>query len=162
GIGSPAELTDTDPLAGLKVLARQVAESGVRKVTGDVLIDDRLFEKTPSTGSGPNWLTPIVVNDNVVDLIITPGSKPGEPATVRMRPETNYVRMDASVTTTASGIATRVEIRGGGGGERFTVRGHIAVDSPPVVRIYAVDDPTAYARAVFIETLRREGVAVPA
>src|SRR5579883_2206323 len=40
-----AELTDTDPLAGLKTLARQVAESGIRQVGGDVLVDDRLFPK---------------------------------------------------------------------------------------------------------------------
>src|SRR5262249_4884785 len=90
-----------------------------------------------------------------------PAARPGDPAIVRMRPETSYVRMDASVTTTAADIATRVDVRGGGG-ERFTVRGHIAVNSRPVVRIYAVDDPTAYARALFIETLRREGVAVTA
>jgi D-alanyl-D-alanine carboxypeptidase/D-alanyl-D-alanine-endopeptidase (penicillin-binding protein 4) len=161
GLVPRAELTDTDPLAGLKALARQVAASGLRRVDGDVLIDDRLFERTPSTGSGPSVLTPLVINDNVVDVIITPGAKPGEPATVRMRPETNYVRMDASVATTAAHTATRVEVRGGGG-ERFTVRGRIAVDSKPIVRIYAVDDPTAYGRALFIEALRREGVTVAA
>jgi D-alanyl-D-alanine carboxypeptidase/D-alanyl-D-alanine-endopeptidase (penicillin-binding protein 4) len=162
GLVPRAELTDTDPLAGLKSLARQVAASGIRRVNGDVLIDDRLFERTPSTGSGPGLVTPLVINDNIVDIIITPGAKPGEPATVRMRPETNYVRMDAAVMTTAAHTATRVEVRGGGSGERFTVRGRIAMDSRPIVRIYAVDDPTAYGRALFIETLRREGVTVTA
>jgi D-alanyl-D-alanine carboxypeptidase/D-alanyl-D-alanine-endopeptidase (penicillin-binding protein 4) len=162
GVASKAELTDTDPLAGLKALARQVAASGIRQVDGDVLIDDRLFERTASSGSGPPSLTPMVINDNVVDVIITPGAKPGEPATVRMRPETNYVRMDASVVTTAADTPTRVEVRGGGGGERFTVRGKIAVNARPQVRIYAVDEPTTYARALFIETLRREGVSVAA
>src|SRR5262249_42243909 len=40
---SKATLTDTDPLAGLRSLARQVAASGIRRVEGEVLIDDRLF-----------------------------------------------------------------------------------------------------------------------
>src|SRR5580704_14437159 len=35
---SPAELTDTDPLAGLKELAQQVRKSGIQRVKGEVLI----------------------------------------------------------------------------------------------------------------------------
>src|SRR5262245_58365496 len=40
-----AILTTPDPLAGLDKLAAQVAASGIRKVSGDVLIDDRLFKQ---------------------------------------------------------------------------------------------------------------------
>src|SRR6266545_723094 len=161
GPGGVAELTDTDPLAGLKSLAKQVVAAGVRHVAGDVLIDERLFERTQSTGSGPKAVSPIVVNDNLVDIIVTPGDKAGPPATVRMRPETSYVRMDASVVTVAPGQPTRLEVRAEGG-ERFSVRGQIAVKSRPAIRIYGVEDPAAFARALFIETLRREGVRVTA
>src|SRR4051794_17925421 len=38
-----AILTTPDPLAGLNKLAAQVAASGIRRVSGDVVIDDRLF-----------------------------------------------------------------------------------------------------------------------
>src|SRR5262249_29776477 len=62
-----AEVTDTDPLAGLKELAKQVKDAGIDYVQGDVLVDDRLFERSPSTGSGPTIVSPIVINDNVVD-----------------------------------------------------------------------------------------------
>ncbi|HUE75170.1 MAG TPA: D-alanyl-D-alanine carboxypeptidase, partial [Pirellulaceae bacterium] len=41
-----ATLTPQDPLAGIKELARQVAAAGIKKITGDVLIDDRLFDHT--------------------------------------------------------------------------------------------------------------------
>ena len=41
-LSTRSELVDADPLAGLDDLARQVKESGVRQVDGDVLIDDRL------------------------------------------------------------------------------------------------------------------------
>src|SRR5262249_9421593 len=66
-----ATITDTDPLAGLKDLARQVKAAGITHVTGDVLIDDRLFARATGSGSGPGLITPIVVNDNVVDAIVT-------------------------------------------------------------------------------------------
>jgi D-alanyl-D-alanine carboxypeptidase/D-alanyl-D-alanine-endopeptidase (penicillin-binding protein 4) len=156
-----AKLTDTDPLAGLKELAKQIAAAGVKRIDGEVLIDDRLFERSHGSGSGPDHLTPIVVNDNVVDVLVTPAEKAGEPAKVVLRPETSFVQMDAQVTTVPEGKENHVEIHGVGG-ERFLVRGRVAVKSPPVVRIFPVDDPAGFARALFIEVLRKEGVSVPA
>ena len=51
--GTESELTPQDPLAGLNELARQIAQAGIKRVRGDVLIDDRLFEKAEGSGSGP-------------------------------------------------------------------------------------------------------------
>jgi D-alanyl-D-alanine carboxypeptidase/D-alanyl-D-alanine-endopeptidase (penicillin-binding protein 4) len=154
-------IVDTDPLAGLKDLARQVASAGVRQVDGDVLIDDRLFEHSRGSGSGPDVLTPIIVNDNVVDVIVTPAARDGEPATVRCVPETSFVQMDAQVTTVGKDKGARLEVHGVGS-ERFTVRGHIAVNSKPRVGIYPVRDPAGFARALLIEALRKAGVKVSA
>jgi D-alanyl-D-alanine carboxypeptidase/D-alanyl-D-alanine-endopeptidase (penicillin-binding protein 4) len=156
-----AELTDTDPLAGLKALAKQVREAGIRRVEGEVLVDDRLFERSQGSGSGPDLLTAIMVNDNAVDAIATPGDKAGEPARVRMRPRTSFIQMDAQVTTAAEGTEPRLELRAVGP-QRFTIRGHVPAKGKPRVRIYSADDPVNFARALFIETLRREGVAVDA
>src|SRR5262249_32381759 len=69
-------LTDTDPLAGLADLATQVKKAGIDSIAGDILIDDRLFEHSQGSGSGPRFITPIVVNDNVVDFVLT-GSDAG-------------------------------------------------------------------------------------
>jgi serine-type D-Ala-D-Ala carboxypeptidase/endopeptidase (penicillin-binding protein 4) len=156
-----AELTDTDPLAGLKALAQQVHKAGIHHVKGDILIDDRLFDRIQSSGSGPREVSPMVINDNVVDVMVTPGAKVGDPALVRMTPETNYVRMDSSVVTVAEGKPTRIDIQPAGG-ERFAVRGQIALKSRPTLRIYSVEDPAAFARALFIDALRKEGVQVDA
>ena len=81
--GLKTELTDTDPLAGLKALAKQIKTAGIRQVDGDVLIDDRLFAPARGSGSGPDVLSPIVVNDNVVDVVVTPGAKVGDSATAQ-------------------------------------------------------------------------------
>src|SRR5262245_25064362 len=56
-----AELTDTNPLAGLQALARQVKDAGVKQVLGDVLVDDRVFVKARGSGSGPDLVSPIMV-----------------------------------------------------------------------------------------------------
>ena len=72
-------------------LAREVAAAGVKTVGGDVRIDDRLFDEVAGTGSGPRRVTPIVVNDNLVDVVVTPGERPGDPASVKIVPETAFV-----------------------------------------------------------------------
>src|SRR5207302_343096 len=113
------------------------------------------------SGSGPDRLTPILVNDNVIDLTVTPAGKPGEPAPVALRPATGWVQMDAQVTTTEAGRSPFIDVTPVGP-QRFLVRGRIAQGSKPLVRIWPVDDPAGFARALFIESLRRHGVAVAA
>src|SRR6516225_10084880 len=156
-----AELTDTDPLAGLKALAKQVADFGVKHVQGEILVDDRLFPKNRSSGSGPELVTPIVVNDNVVDIVATPAAKEGEPAQLQIRPQTPYLQLDVQIETVAAEKAPMVQIRAAGPG-RGMVRGQIPLKSKPLVVIYPVEDPAAFARVLFIEALRAEGVTVTA
>src|SRR5258708_26817297 len=66
-----ATLTPEDPLAGLNDLARQGASTGIRHVTGNVIIDARLFR--PIT-KDVYILTPIWINVNLIDLTVRPGS----------------------------------------------------------------------------------------
>jgi D-alanyl-D-alanine carboxypeptidase/D-alanyl-D-alanine-endopeptidase (penicillin-binding protein 4) len=156
-----AELTDTDPLAGLKDLALQVKAAGVRRVDGEVLIDDRLFAHARGSGSGPDLLTPIVVNDNVLDVVLTPAAEAGRPAKVERRPKTAFLQTDVRVDTVEKGKKPRVEVRHVGP-QRYVVRGSVPVGHRPLVRICPVDEPAGFARALFIEALRGEGVEVRA
>jgi D-alanyl-D-alanine carboxypeptidase/D-alanyl-D-alanine-endopeptidase (penicillin-binding protein 4) len=157
--GTKTRLTDTDPLAGLKDLAKQVAAAGIRRVDGEVLIDDRLFAHAQGSGSGPGMITPVVVNDNVLDVTVTPADRAGKAATVRMRPETGFIQMDAQVETVAEGKEAELMLEAVGP-QRFAVRGRVPVKDKPHALIYAVDHPAGFARALFIECLRLEGVAV--
>jgi serine-type D-Ala-D-Ala carboxypeptidase/endopeptidase (penicillin-binding protein 4) len=160
--GNPdASLVPGDPLAGLIHLAREVHSSGITSISGDVLVDDRLFDRAPSTGSGPTRVSAIVVNDNVVDVVVTPGDRMGEPARVRIVPETDSVQFDAQVGTTSGEGPASIEVHAVGP-RRFTVRGSIAVGHKPVLKTYEVEDPAAFARSLFIETLRNRGVHVGA
>jgi D-alanyl-D-alanine carboxypeptidase/D-alanyl-D-alanine-endopeptidase (penicillin-binding protein 4) len=153
-------LTPTDPLAGLTALARQVREAGIRSIDGEVLIDARLFDVSASSGSGPKVVTPIVVNDNVIDVIVTPAADAGQPAAISIRPQTAFVVVDAQVQTTADGHPS-LDVSGAGPG-RLVVRGRVPLTAKPQLRTQPVDDPSAFARALFIESLRRAGVAVAA
>src|SRR5581483_3151844 len=85
----------------------------------------------------------------------------GQPATYELRPKTDLVQIDVQVDTVVAKGRTRITTSRVGP-QRWTVRGRVALGAEPQVRICAVDDPAGFARALFIEALRREGVVVPA
>jgi D-alanyl-D-alanine carboxypeptidase/D-alanyl-D-alanine-endopeptidase (penicillin-binding protein 4) len=160
--GNPrSDMTGGDPLAGLDHLAREVRARGIKRVAGDVLIDDRLFEAAESTGSGPRRLSPILINDNVVDVLVEPGPVAGAAAKVEFLPRTPYVSMDAQVETLPAGQQPALKVHTQGP-RRFSVRGKIPAGHGRMVLIHEVDDPASFARALFIETLRRREVVVEA
>ena len=165
-----AILTAPDPLAGLDKLAAQVASAGITKVSGDVIIDDRLF-KSFRVPNQHLLITPIVINDNRIDVTILP-TEPGEQARVEWRPHTEAFKVSARVTTVAPGEKTAVSLTRSGP-HRGVVSGQIAADyTPPLpgvktlVQTFRIDDPAAsqdpaaFARTTFIEALRRAGVKV--
>ena len=154
-----ADITKPDPLAGLDSLAQQVQAAGIKHIDGDVLVDARLFDSAHGTGSGPSNLTPIMVNDNLVDVRITP-TEVGQPAKIEWRPQTAAVRVDVQVDTVAADEETHVDIDSPSE-DVIIVHGHIAAGAKPLVRIYEVSDPPSFARALLIEALRRAGVSVP-
>ncbi len=155
------EITDTDPLGGLRSLARQVRNRGIREIEGEVLIDSRLFAPAFATGSGPKIVTPIVVNDNVVDVVISPGKAVGDRATARIRPENGFVHVDVQVRTGDKDDEPNAIVEFAGP-DRYSLRGTIPLGSKPLVRICPITNPELFARGLFIEALRREGVSVQA
>jgi len=161
GSNNRGGVVPTDPLAGLDHLAREVVASGVKAVSGEVVVDDRIFEAAESTGSGPSRVSPVVINDNLVDVVASPGGKAGEAAEVRLVPRSAFVSADVRVETVAEGEPATLRVRPAGP-RRFSVRGKVPLGHAPLVRTYEVDDPASFARTLFIEALRRRGVDVEA
>jgi D-alanyl-D-alanine carboxypeptidase/D-alanyl-D-alanine-endopeptidase (penicillin-binding protein 4) len=151
-----ATLTPEDPLAGLHALARQVA-AGIRRVRGNVIIDARLF---PQMKKDDYVLSPIMINDNLIDLTITPG-KVGQAATMAWRPQTASYHVQSEVRTVAAGQPLDVIIASPQPGH-IVVQGQIPVDKTELVRTYQVEDPPTFARTLLIEALQRQGVTVDA
>ena len=169
-----AILTKPDPLAGLNKLAAQVAASGIRRVSGDVIIDDRLFKEFRV----PNQrllITPIVINDNRIDVTILP-TEAGERATIEWRPHTAAFKVKNDVMTVPAEGKTSITLTRSGPHEGI-VSGEIAAGFKPslpgvdkLVQTFRIDDPdpadfqepAAFARTTFIEALRRAGVKVNA
>lgn len=150
-----ATLTPEDPLAGLDDLAAQVKAAGVTAVSGDVIVDDRLWA-AHRLENGP--VSPIIINQNVIDFTTTPG-RVGQTATSELRPAVAPWTVTSQVQTVSAGGKTEIKVTSPEFG-RVVLTGTIAEDSAPVVNTYAFDDPARFARTAFIEALGRAGVTV--
>lgn len=153
-----ATLTPGDPLSGLDSLAKQVRDSGTSEIQGEVVIDDRLF--TPFSGWSDGIISPIMVNDNVIDIAITPTSD-GSIASVSQRPFVSGYVVNSNITTGAPGSTQQLVVRRGPNG-KIEATGTIPADADPQTRVFRVEDPAAFARNAFIDALRRAGVVLSA
>jgi len=154
-----ATLTPENPLAGLDELAAQVSASGIATVHGDVVIDDRLF----SGELAGQPISPIIINQNIVDILITPGAV-GELATGVLTPAVGAWTVDMQVKTVAAGEKTGIKVVGVtvDAPNTIVVTGAISADSGPNLKVYEFDDPGTFARTAFVEALGRAGVTVTA
>ncbi|MFG2291929.1 D-alanyl-D-alanine carboxypeptidase/D-alanyl-D-alanine-endopeptidase [Streptomyces sp. NPDC048603] len=154
-----ATLTPENPLAGIDRLARGIRASGITRVEGDVIVDTRLFAQDPVLDPTP---TPLIVNDNLVDLLTTPGDRPGTAARLDWRPKAAPYEVTSTVRTVGAGKPTDITVTATAGGTRIRLSGTIAADAEPLLRTTPITDPAAFGRTALIEALARAGVTVTA
>lgn len=152
-----------DPLAVLRDLAAQVARAGVKRVDGSVVIDTSLLaDQGPESGTGA-VVSPIVVNDNLVDVLVTPGRSAGDPVSVAVSPVTPYLTFVNHGTTEAKGMLPTLSPSGdvvnSDGSHVVTLTGALPA-GPPLLVGYRVSEPATFARYAFTQALADAGVAV--
>ncbi|MGP3937183.1 D-alanyl-D-alanine carboxypeptidase/D-alanyl-D-alanine endopeptidase [Nonomuraea sp. KM88] len=157
-----------DPLRELRSLATQVA-AGIRRVEGRVLVDVSLYrEGTEGLANNVTaTISPVMVNDNLVDVTVEPGRRPGAPAVLEISPQSEYVRIVNKVRTIAASEAASArpltfadDVRHPDGTRTVSLTGDITDDSPGLFRAYFVPEPAAFAQALFARALREKGVRV--
>ena len=156
-VPGPATLTPQNPLRGLNDLARQVKRSGIDRVRKDIVIDDRLWQQTLVNHEE---ISPIIINDNVIDITMTPTS-PGQRVAAETRPATGVYRFDVRARTVAPGGELDLHVGRPHAG-RVLVRGTIPAGTDPVVQVLRVPRPAYLARSLFYDALQRAGVRIDA
>ncbi len=159
--GDSAALVAADPLHALQTLARELARAGLKSLSGQVFVDDRLFRPSPSSGSGPRTVSPITINDNLVNIVMEAGAAAGEPAKYRIVPETSMLNVDFQVKTAEKGGELKVSLTTLGP-RTVQVRGTVPFGRTNLIRSFEVVDPAAWARGLLIECLRKQGIRVDA
>jgi D-alanyl-D-alanine carboxypeptidase/D-alanyl-D-alanine-endopeptidase (penicillin-binding protein 4) len=153
-----------DPLLVIRRLAQAVTDRGVKKISGHVIIDNSLFaEGQKELGTGV-VISPVVVNDNLVDVVMGPGEQVGAPVTCKVSPLTSYVTFVNKATTGAPeskpDITWASEVRNPDGSHTITIAGSMPATKPTILYNYPVPEPSRFAETVLVEALREKGISV--
>jgi D-alanyl-D-alanine carboxypeptidase/D-alanyl-D-alanine-endopeptidase (penicillin-binding protein 4) len=109
-------------------------------------------------------MSPVIVNDNLVDLMIGPGATVGAPTTVEISPKSAYVRFVNASTTAAAGTRHRItwssDVTEPDGSHTVTIAGSYPLGQAPILFSYAVPEPSRFAQVAFVEALRERGITV--
>lgn len=160
--GSPeTKAVPGDPLAVLRDLATQIAKAGIKTIQGQVFVDSALFSDQGTEDGTGTTLSPVVVNDNLVDVTVTPGAHPGDPVSIAVSPQTPYVKFQNEAKTGSKKSDATIDMTA----DRKTAQGdHIVTITgsqpmgPPVLYAYRVSDPKRFAEDAFTVALDDAGV----
>ena len=145
-----------------------------------IVVDDSYFDGKrwapgfePSAASGYSAPTGAVsVHGNVVQVQVTPAGRAGQPAEVKVLPDSDYLRLNAKVRTTARGLnywahSARLRSRPERPGQRgrperlrVVARGRIGVGSEPRNKWVRVVNPVRFFGESFKRALEDAGVFV--
>jgi PBP4 family serine-type D-alanyl-D-alanine carboxypeptidase len=150
-----------DPLAVLRDLAAQVVKSGIKEIDGRATVDTSLFPDQGSEAGTGATVSSIVVNDNLVDVTVTPGVHPGDAVTVAVSPQTSYVTFVNRATTGKDKIEPTIDLSNdktnADGTHTVTITGEQAPGAA-ILYAYRVPEPQRFAQAAFTAALADAGV----
>src|ERR1700722_16576129 len=160
--GSPdTKVVPGDPLLVIRELAAQVTKHGLRRIEGRVLVDATLFPEGDRELGTNVVVSPISLNDNVVDLTVSPGSHEVAAAGLNISPASAYVSFVNMITTGPAASKPEVkpaDVTNADGSHTVTLAGKFPAGGPPIVYTYAVPQPSRFAQVTLVEALREKGI----
>jgi len=153
-----------DPLLVIRLLAQQVAAKNIKKIRGRIIVDVSLFrEGARELGTGV-VMSPIVVNDNIVDVTIGPGAAEGAPVVFKQSPMTSYVTFVNKATTGKPDSEPEIRFSANqpnaDGTQNVTIAGNFPAGTPAILFKYVVPSPSRFAETVLAEALREKEITI--
>jgi serine-type D-Ala-D-Ala carboxypeptidase/endopeptidase (penicillin-binding protein 4) len=172
GRGDPticARFSEGDALKKVELLADRIVAAGVRRVAGDIVADESYFAGE-RFGFGWEWndlqwdygaeVSAMSFADNVVEISVTPASRPGTPCKVTLAPYAQSVRVLNRTQTSPKGGVSDLGIYRAQASNVVEVWGHLPVGGTPFADALAVHDPAALFAHVLREALVRRKVVI--
>lgn len=156
-------------------LARQLSVRGLRKVTGNLRVDDTWFgqvacvtaDRCQALRSSRNSynapLSAAGVDFSNAAVLVMPGSKAGAPAKVSLYPYAlPMLRLQARVRTRGAGAPVRLYARRitQANHDLLVVSGSVPRDGEPQYRYRSVSRPAQFSGEMFVASLRQVGIKV--
>jgi serine-type D-Ala-D-Ala carboxypeptidase/endopeptidase (penicillin-binding protein 4) len=160
---------DGAPEKVLAELAASLAAKGVKEVKGDVIGDDSYF---PREAYPDGWeigdmvweygaaISAIVVDDNTVQLTLTPGARLSEPVQATLEPATPDFAVQNDAVTSAADVKSDLTLSREPGSKLVIVRGTLPAGSTPRKLTLALHEPAEHAAMLLIRQLAAAGIKV--
>ncbi len=159
---------DKDYYKGLDNLADRIAQSGVKRIEGNLVGDESYFTGSPIP-VGWEWddlqwywgaeVSALPLNDNALDLSVKPSSV-GAPCVVNLLPFNPVVRVVNTCKTTASGVGRDLTVKKDLDGNVLEISGTMPVGDKGFNNPVAVSHPAQLFVALLKQRLEQKGVVV--
>jgi len=158
---------DGPPEKVLVELADALVARGVKEISGDLIGDDSYFprERYPNGWEIDDmvWeygaaISAIVVDDNTVAVMLTPGEKMGDPVQATVTPLTPDFTLQNDVTTSAPEVKPDLTLTREPGANLVVVRGTLPARSTPRKLVLAIEEPAQHAASLLAALLADRGV----
>lgn len=152
-------------------LAREVKALGIKQINGDIIGDESYFD---AERIGPAWpkgdllepykpqISGLSLNFNTIAFNLSPGSVVGNPVTVSVDPEGEYVRLHNEAKTSNGrshdGLSIYREFRENT--DRFLIKGSLPINSKTQKVYKNISEPALYTVNTFFDFLKKEGINI--
>lgn len=172
GRGDPtfaASLNDGDYYKAINTLADKITAAGVKRIEGNLVGDESYFSGD-AVGASWEWddlqwyygagVSALTINDNAVDLKITPGASVGAPCVVQILP-VNLFTLNNLCTTAASDAKRELAVTKRLGANALEIRGAMPIsDAKGYSGAIAVEKPAEMFITLLKNALQQKGVTV--
>ncbi|MBX0356711.1 D-alanyl-D-alanine carboxypeptidase/D-alanyl-D-alanine-endopeptidase [Halobacillus sp. Nhm2S1] len=159
----------------LDAMAVSLREKGIKEVTGDVIADDSWYDKI-RLSPGILWsqeseyyasqVSALTVSPDqdydagTVLIRVTPGKKEGQPASIKVTPDNEYVAILNRTKTGKAKTEDELKVEREHGTNKILVEGTLEVGDPVSKSWVAVFEPTGLVTELFHQSLVKQGVRV--
>jgi D-alanyl-D-alanine carboxypeptidase/D-alanyl-D-alanine-endopeptidase (penicillin-binding protein 4) len=129
-----------------------------------VLVDVSLFPQGEREGGTGIVISPICVNDNVIDVLASAGTSADAAASLTFSPVTRYARFINKTRTVPTGGEFELHFANQAqpdGTQVVTVTGTVPLGASQTLAVYRVPVPSIFAETVLREALAAKGVTAP-
>ena len=160
---------DGSPEMGLAEMANTLLAKGVRRIDGDIVVDESAFENQPDPGG---WdiqdvrygygapVTALVINDNVFEADISPGAAVGGKARVTLLPPLANLYVSDDVVTGARRSEPQIRVSWQPGSKVVRLTGTVPLGGQLQSLTIADPSPGEYAARLLRFFLEQRGVKV--
>jgi D-alanyl-D-alanine carboxypeptidase/D-alanyl-D-alanine-endopeptidase (penicillin-binding protein 4) len=150
-------------------LADAIATKGVKEISGDIIGDDSYFprDRYPNGWEIDDmvWeygaaISAIVLDDNTVQLTLTPGDNAGDRVDAVVAPTAPEFIVDNQVITSAAGVKPDLTLKREPGSNVVTLLGTLPSKSNQRKLTLAIQEPALHAAAMLKRLLQDRGIKV--